>query len=186
MWNEFKIPFLAVEPTKSEYRSLVDGIPELQIFTPGKSNVSPYIINPFIPPKNVTVETYVPSLMTAFKAAFSMPNPLPDIFLAAINECYNEYGWRMNSTKDDPNIQLFGMYEFIKIFKRRIKNMDYKGEVKSNMESAGVVRLVSLIEQNSLIYDSINTIPLEDLLKKPTVIELNAINNKEQKSLIML
>ena len=63
--------------------------------------------------------------------------------------------------------------------------MDYKGEVKSNMESAGVVRLVSLIEQNSNIYDSIHSIPLEDLLCKPTVIELNAINNKEQKSLIM-
>ena len=185
MWNGFHIPFLAIEPTKSEYRSLIDAIPDLQIFTPGKSHVSPYIINPFIPPTNVTVETYVPSLMTAFKAAFSMPNPLPDIFLGAINECYNEYGWRMNSTKDDPNIEMFGMYEFIRVFKRRIKNMDYKGDVKSNMESAGVVRLVSLIEQNSLIYDSIHTIPLEDLLKKPTVIELNAINNKEQKSLIM-
>lgn len=185
MWNEFHIPFIAIEPTKSEYRSLVDGIPDLQIFTPGKSNVSPYIINPFIPPTNVTVETYVPSLMTAFKAAFSMPNPLPDIFLAAINECYNEYGWRLDSTKDDPNIELFGMYEFIKVFKRRIQNMDYKGDVKSNMESAGVVRLVSLIEQNSFIYDTINTIPLENLLSKPTVIELNAINNKEQKSLIM-
>lgn len=185
MWNEFHIPFLAIEPTKSEYRSLVDSISELQIFTPGKSKVSPYIINPFIPPTGVTVETYVPSLMTAFKAAFSMPNPLPDIFLAAINECYNEYGWRMDSTKDDPNIELFGMYEFIKIFKRRIQNMDYKGEVKSNMESAGTVRLITLIEQNSFIYDTINTIPLEDLLKRPTVIELNAINNKEQKSLIM-
>ncbi|MBE6857679.1 MAG: ATP-binding protein [Ruminococcus sp.] len=185
MWNEFHIPFIAIEPTKSEYRSLVDGIPDLQIFTPGKSNVSPYIINPFIPPTNVTVETYVPSLMTAFKAAFSMPNPLPDIFLAAINECYNEYGWRLDSTKDDPNVELFGMYEFIKVFKRRIQNMDYKGDVKNNMESAGVVRLVSLIEQNSFIYDTINTIPLEDLLSKPTVIELNAINNKEQKSLIM-
>jgi len=123
--------------------------------------------------------------MTAFKAAFSMPNPLPDIFLAAINECYNEYGWRLDSTKDDPNVELFGMYEFIKVFKRRIQNMDYKGDVKNNMESAGVVRLVSLIEQNSFIYDTINTIPLEDLLSKPTVIELNAINNKEQKSLIM-
>lgn len=64
--------------------------------------------------------------------------------------------------------------------------MDYKGEVKSNMESAGVVRLVSLIEQNSNIYDTVHTIPLEDLLSKPTVIELNAINNKEQKSLITL
>ena len=184
-WNDFKIPFLAIEPTKSEYRSLIDEICELQIFTPGKSNISPYIVNPFLPPKGVTVESYVPSLMTAFKAAFSMPNPLPDIFLASINECYNEYGWKPDSTIEDATVKRFGLYEFIKVFKRRIKNMDYKGDVKSNMESAGVVRLVSLIEQNSSIYDNINTIPLEDLLQKPTVIELNAINNKEQKSLIM-
>jgi hypothetical protein len=184
-WNDFKIPFLAIEPTKSEYRSLIDGIQDLQIFTPGKSNISPYIINPFLPPKGVTVESYVPSLMTAFKAAFSMPNPLPDIFLASINECYNEYGWKPDSTIEDKTVQKFGLYEFIKVFKRRIQNMDYKGDVKSNMESAGVVRLVSLIEQNSSIYDNIHTIPLEDLLQKPTVIELNAINNKEQKSLIM-
>jgi len=184
-WNDFKIPFLAIEPTKNEYRSLIDEIKELQIFTPGKSNISPYIVNPFLPPKGVTVESYVPSLMTAFKAAFSMPNPLPDIFLASINECYNEYGWKPNSTIEDTGVMRFGLYEFIKVFKRRIQNMDYKGDIKSNMESAGVVRLVSLIEQNSSIYDNINTIPLEDLLQKPTVIELNAINNKEQKSLIM-
>lgn len=184
-WNDFKIPFLAIEPTKNEYRSLIDSIPELQIFTPGKSGVSPYIVNPFLPPKGVTVESYAPSLMSAFKAAFSMPDPLPDIFLASINECYNEYGWRPDSTIENETVQRFGLYEFIKVFKRRIQNMDYKGDVKSNMESAGVVRLMSLIEQNSNIYDNINTIPLEDLLCKPTVIELNAINNSEQKSLIM-
>lgn len=184
-WNEFSIPFLAIEPTKSEYRSLIDDIKDLQIFTPGKNTVSPYIINPFLPPTGVTVESYVPSLMSAFKAAFSMPDPLPDIFLSAINDCYNEYGWKTDSTKDDPTVQRFGLYEFIKVFKKKIQHMDYKGDVKANMESAGVVRLVSLIEQNSNIYDTINTIPLEDLLSKPTVIELNAINNKEQKSLIM-
>ena len=184
-WKDFHIPFLAIEPTKSEYRSLIDAIPNLQIFTPGKTAVSPYIINPFVPPKGVTVESFVPSLMSAFKAAFSMPNPLPDLFLSAINDCYNEYGWRNDSTTDDPDVQFFGLYEFIKVFKRKMQRMDYKGEVKSNMESAGVVRLVSLIEQNSNIYDTVHTIPLEDLLSKPTVIELNAINNKEQKSLIM-
>lgn len=185
MWNKFKVPFLVVEPTKNEYRSLIDIIPALQVFTPSKSGISPFIINPFIPPKNVTVETYISSLMTAFKAAFSMPSPLPDIFLAAINESYNEYGWRMDSTSDDPHTEPFGMYEFIRVFKRKIRNMDYKGDVKSNIESAGVVRLVSLLEQNSNIYDNIHTIPLEDLITKPTVIELNAINNREQKSLIM-
>jgi hypothetical protein len=184
-WNDFKIPFLAIEPTKSEYRSLVDSIKELQIFTPGKSTISPYIINPFLPPTGVTVESYIPSLMSAFKASFSMPSPLPDIFLAAINDCYNEYGWKNNSTRDDPFVQRFGLYEFIKVFKRKIRNLDYRGEVKANMESAGIVRLTSLIEQNSNIYDTVNSIPLEDLLSRPTVIELNAINDKEQKSLIM-
>lgn len=184
-WKDFKIPFLAIEPTKTEYRSLIDAVPELQIFTPGKNDVSPFIINPFIPPKGVTVESYTPSLAAAFKASFSMPNPLPDIFLGAINDCYTEYGWKKNSTIDDPDIELFGMYEFIRVFKKNIGHLEYKGETKSNIESAGIVRLVSLIEQNSNIYDTIHTIPIEDLLSHPTIIELNAINNKEQKSLIM-
>lgn len=184
-WKEFQIPFLAIEPTKTEYRSLIDAIPELQIFTPGKNNVSPFVINPFIPPRGVTVESYTPSLAVAFKASFSMPNPLPDIFLGAINDCYTEYGWKKNSTLDDPDIELFGMYEFIKVFKKNIEHSNYKGESKANIESAGIVRLVSLIEQNSNIYDTIHTIPIEDLLTHPTVLELNAINNKEQKSLIM-
>lgn len=184
-WREFKVPFLAIEPTKTEYRSLIDAIPELQIFTPGKNNVSPFVINPFIPPKGVTVESYTPSLAAAFKASFSMPNPLPDIFLGAINDCYTEYGWKKNSTLEDPDIELFGMYEFIKVFKRNIEHSNYKGEAKANIESAGIVRLISSIEQNSNIYDTIHTIPIEDLLTHPTVLELNAINNKEQKSLIM-
>ncbi len=184
-WKKYKIPFLVVEPTKNEYRSLIDEIEDIQIFTPGKNNISPYIINPFIPPKGVSIESYIPSLMTAFKAAFSMPNPLPDIFLAAINDCYNEFGWKSNSTVSDKEAKKFGLYEFIKIFKRNLRRLNYKGEVRANMESAGFVRLVSLIEQNSNIYDTVNTIPLEDLLSRPTVIELNSINNKEQKSLIM-
>ncbi len=184
-WRDFKIPFLAIEPTKTEYRSLIDAIPELQVFTPGKNEVSPFVINPFIPPRGVTVENYTPSLAAAFKASFSMPNPLPDIFLGAINDCYTEYGWKKNSTVDDPDIELFGMYEFIKVFKRSIEHLNYKGETKANIESAGIVRLISLIEQNSNIYDTIHTVPIEDLLTHPTVLELNAINNKEQKSLIM-
>ena len=73
-WKSFGIPFFAIEPTKTEYRALLDVIPELQVFTPGKNGVSPFIINPFIPPTGVTVESYVPSLTDAFTAAFSMPS----------------------------------------------------------------------------------------------------------------
>lgn len=179
------IPFLAIEPTKTEYRAMIDAIDDLQIFTPGNSEVAPFIINPFIPPKDIQIEQYIPSLASAFKAAFSMPSPLDMIFLKAIRSCYIKYGWKDYSKYGDSDVTVFGLYEFILEFKKMIKETNYSKEVRGNLESAGLLRLTNLIEQNSNIYDSIHTVPLKDILSKPTVLELNAIDNAEQKSLIM-
>ena len=52
LWKEKK-PFLVIEPAKNEYRALLEQITDLQIFTPRKNDISPFIFNPFIPPKNV-------------------------------------------------------------------------------------------------------------------------------------
>lgn len=179
------IPFLAIEPTKAEYRAMIDVIPDLQIFTPGNNSVSPFIMNPFIPPKGIRIEKYIPSLYSAFKAAFSMPSPLDVTFLKAIRVCYNRYGWRDYSMVGDPEVTPFGFHEFILVFKQIIDNSDYSKEVKGNLRSGGVLRLSNLIEQNRNIFDTIHTIPIEDLLTKPTVIELNAIDDIEQKALII-
>jgi hypothetical protein len=179
------IPFLAIEPTKAEYRAMIDAIPDIQIFTPGSNNVSPFIINPFIPPKGISIEQYIPSLAGAFKAAFSMPSPLDIIFLRAIRACYSENGWKDYSKYGDTDVTAFGLYEFILTFKRIINESDYSGEVKGNLQSAGVFRLMNLIEQNSNIFDAIHTVPIEDMLHRPTILELNSIDNTEQKALIM-
>lgn len=179
------IPFLAIEPTKTEYRAMIDAIPDLRIFTPGNNAVSPYIINPFIPPRGIRIEQYIPSLASAFKAAFSMPPPLDMIFLKAIRACYIQYGWKDYSKIGDDDVVLFGLYEFILVFKRMLANTTYSKEVRGNIESGGLLRLTNLIEQNSNIYDSINSVSIEDLLTAPTVLELNSIDNTEQKSLIM-
>jgi hypothetical protein len=179
------IPFLAIEPTKAEYRAMIDAIPDVQIFTPGNNSVSPFIINPFIPPKGISIEQYIPSLASAFKAAFSMPSPLDIIFLRAIRACYSENGWKDYSKYGDSDVTAFGLYEFILTFKRIIAESDYSGEVKGNLQSGGVFRLMNLIEQNSNIFDTIHTVPIEDMLRKPTILELNSIDNTEQKALIM-
>jgi hypothetical protein len=179
------IPFLAIEPTKAEYRAMIDAIPDIQIFTPGNNSVSPFIINPFIPPKGITIEQYIPSLASAFKAAFAMPSPLDIIFLRAIRACYSENGWKDYSKYGDNDVFVFGLYEFILTFKRIVSESDYSGEVKGNLQSAGVFRLMNLIEQNSNIFDTIHTVPIEDMLRRPTILELNSIDNAEQKALIM-
>ncbi len=179
------IPFLAIEPTKTEYRALIDAMPDLQVFTPGNNSIVPFFINPFIPPKGIRLEQYIPSLMSAFRAAFSMESPLDVIFLRAIRQCYAQYGWKNSSTCEDTDIQPFGLFEFILVFRKTVANSDYKAETKANIETGGTFRLLNLFDQNKYIYDTVNTIPIELLLQRPTVVELNAIADDEQKALIM-
>lgn len=179
------VPFLAIEPTKSEYRAMIDAVPDLQVFTPGKNNVVSFIINPFSPPEGIALETFKPSLVSAFKAAFSMPSPLDILFANVIDACYVKHGWRSYSKRGDPGTKLFGLHEFVLTFRELIRNSNYSAETKGNMESAGVFRLLNLVVQNGNIYDTENSVPLYDMLRKPTIIELNAIDNQEQKALIM-
>ena len=179
------IPFLVIEPTKTEFRAMATKIPELQIFTLGKSDIVPFRLNPFIPPKGITLEQYIPSLMSAFKVTFSMPSPLDTIFLSAIRKCYTKYGWKSNSLATDSDVEHFGMYEFIREFKSLVATSEYSKDVRSNLETGGTFRLMNLLEQNSSIYDSQFTMPIDVLLQKPTVVELNAIADEEQRSMIM-
>ena len=184
-YKERRIPFLVIEPTKSEYRAMIDAIPDLQVFTPGKNSIVPFVINPFLPPDGITLETFKPSLVSAFRAAFSMPSPLDILFANAIDTCYVRYGWRGYSKKGDLGVQSFGLHEFVLTFREMISNSGYSAESKGNMESAGVFRLLNLVVQNGNIYDTENSVPLYDVLRKPTIIELNAIDNQEQKALLM-
>ncbi len=179
LWNDHHIPFIVIEPAKTEYRSLVKRIPELQVFTPGKEYISPFVFNPFMPPKNVKLRSYKSTLKTAFGAAVSMSTPLDKIFEESINNCYSEHRWLDSYTVQDGG-DIFDITEFIKTFKETSEAIGYVGD-SSNIGRAGVVRLNSLVN----LFDNYHSIPIEDLLTKPTVIELAAIENAEQKSLMI-
>lgn len=179
LWKEHKIPFLVIEPAKNEYRALVQSIPELQVFTPGKNFISPFVYNPFVPPKNVKLETYKSTLKTAFAAAVSMSTPLDKIFEESINNCYSDFRWLDTYTVDDKG-KTFNISDFIRCFQDTFDEIGYTGDAK-NIGRAGVVRLNSLVN----LFDNYFSIPIEDLLEKPTIIELAAIENSDQKALII-
>ena len=179
LWKEFKLPFLVIEPAKNEYRALIDSIPEIQVFTPGKDFVSPFLINPFIPPKNVTLQSYKTVLKTAFSAAVSMASPLDKIFEESINRVYSEHEWLDQYTSADGG-KVFNVSDFIKAFRDTFEQLGYVGDAK-NIGTAGLVRLQSIAR----LFDNYNTIPIHDLLSKPTIIELSALENETDKSLII-
>ena len=114
-----------------------------------------------------------------------MDGPLESIFVETITKCYYLYGWKNSSTSEDRTAQPFGLFEFILEFKKLVKSSGYDSHVKGNIETGGTFRLMNLINQNSFIYDNVRTIPIETLLNKPTILELNAISDGEQKALLM-
>jgi len=179
LWKDHKIPFLVIEPAKNEYRALVQSIPDLQVFTPGKNFISPFIFNPFLPPKNVKLETYKSTLKTAFAAAVPMFSPLDKIFEETVNNCYSDFRWLDTYTSSDKG-KIFNIADFVRCFEETFEAIGYTGEAK-NMGRGGLVRLQSLVN----LFDNYNSIPIEDLLTKPTIIELAAIENSDQKSLII-
>lgn len=179
LWKNHKIPFLIIEPAKTEYRALISSIPDIQVFTPGKNSISPLVINPFIPPKNVTLETYKATLKTAFSAAVSMTSPLDLIFEETINNCYSDFKWLDYYTSDDKGLP-FNISDFIKCFEETFNKIGYTGDAR-NIGRAGTVRLKSLIN----LFDNYYSIPIEDILSKPTIIELAAIENSDEKALII-
>lgn len=143
LWKEHHIPFLVIEPAKNEYRALVQSIPDLQVFTPGKNFISPFVYNPFVPPKNVKLETYKSTLKTAFAAGVSMTTPLDKIFEEAINNCYSDFRWLDTYTTDNKG-KVFNITDFIKCFQQTFDEIGYTGDAK-NIGRAGVVRLNSLV-----------------------------------------
>lgn len=179
LWKEYHIPFLVIEPAKNEYRALIQSIPELQVFTPGKNFISPFVFNPFVPPKNVKLETYKSTLKTAFAAGVSMSTPLDKIFEDTINNCYSDFRWLDTYTSDDKG-QVFNIADFIKCFRQTFDEIGYTGDAR-NIGRAGIVRLKSLTN----LFDNYFSIPIEDILSRPTVIELAAIENSDQKALII-
>lgn len=179
LWKEHGIPFLVIEPAKNEYRALIQSIPDLQVFTPGKSHISPFQVNPFVPPEGVRLENYKSTLKTAFAAAVTMSSPLDKIFEETIDNCYSDFRWLESYTVADKG-KTFNIQDFIKCFQETFDAIGYVGEAK-NIGRAGMVRLNGLTK----LFDNYGTIPIKDILTKPTIIELAAIENSDEKALII-
>ena len=96
LWN-YKIPFMVIEPAKSEYRHMMlmsqtfKGVG--QAFSLGDETVSPFRLNPFEIMQGVKVQTHLDALKSVFNASFEMYAPMPQVLEKALNAIYAVRGW---------------------------------------------------------------------------------------------
>ena len=176
------IPFLVIEPVKSEYRSLLTQIPSLQIFTVGDEDAAPFRLNIFEPPPGVKVQTHAENLEAAWNASFVQYAPLPYVVKEVLSETYRGCGWDLRKNARGRPITF---EDFRATAERVTRRLGYEPKVTMDIEAALMTRIRSMtLGGKGPLFNTVASIPLEDVLRRPTVIEFRSIANSEEKAFV--
>jgi len=186
------VPYLIIEPTKQEYRHLIQDDSSIRLYTPGDERVSPIRLNPFYFPGGISVMSHIDSLKAVFMSAFSMYASMPNILEQCLYAIYQKVGWDLNRSinifaskgiemKHFPTLEL--LYEEIEQY---LDRSSYADEQKSNIRAALLTRIKSLMTGNKgKLLNTSETLDFAHLLQYKSVIELEEISDEDDKALIM-
>ena len=183
------IPFIVLEPAKTEYRAMkeLDGFrDELLIFTLGDERISPFRFNPFEVPKGIPLESHISRLNACFVGAFNLFDPLPLLLDKSIRITYEMNGWFDDSIGGDLGLRTPKLSDLVEVSDRVIKESGYSDKLRDDFNAALLQRLESLRRgSKGRMLDTQQSIPFDDLMKSPIVMELDALN-EDEKSLMMM
>lgn len=191
IWNK-GVPFLVIEPAKNEYRKLIFSEElgkDLQLFTMGDDSVSPFRLNPFEIMPGVPVQTHIDLLKSVFNASFVMYAPMPYVLEQCIHEIYEEKGWNLITNDNErgrhwtAHPTLTDLYRKIDEF---VDRLGYEQRVTMDVKAALKTRINNLrVGSKGLMLDTRRSVPIEEIVKRPTIIELEKIGDDDEKAFVM-
>ena len=190
MWENYGIPFIVMEPAKTEYRALKN-LPNFNesmlVFTVGNERISPFRYNPFEILDGVSVAEHISVLNTCFVGAFNLFDPLPMILDEAIREIYFDNGWsEYDVGGDDPTLEPPTLENLFAKAVEIAGGSSYRGETAGNIRGALETRLGSLLRgPKGRCLNVRKSVPVDILMTRPVIMELDALNDDE-KALMMM
>lgn len=191
---ESKLPYLVIEPAKTEYRQLYLQDKQLKIFTVGRNDLCPFRINPLELVRGENLSSHIDMLMATFQAVYPMEASMPYILKEAIINCYEKLGWDLesneNSFTDDP-WSAAGVYwptlsNVVAELTVVVNKKGFAAELKSNYIGSLVSRFTDLtIGTRGSIFDVPLSVDFEKIIHERVVIELDELKSEEDKVLLM-
>lgn len=191
-----KLPFLVIEPAKTEYRILRNNpaCEDLLVFTLGNEKAAPFRLNPFefLPHENIT--SHVDMIKASIEAAFDMEAAIPQLIETILYKCYEDYGWDITTNKNSKYANPFAdgvfafptMNDLLKNIKKVVEEQGFDERLKSEYIGSIRARLQSLvIGSKGLMLNTRRSVSFADLLDRKVVLELEGIKNGNEKALIM-
>lgn len=195
----FHVPFLVIEPAKTEYRRLtkVQGLGDcVRVFTPGSSEGRPLRLNPLSPVPGASLLGHIDALKAVFNASFAMGPGLPQILEDALIGVYEDRGWNL-FTGTNPHLGanptweqtaaltpcLEDLHDCIDVV---VKEKGYGGEIKQNLAAALKSRLKGLtLGAKGMTLNCRASTPTSELFDAPAVLELQHLRDDEEKAFLM-
>jgi hypothetical protein len=191
LWIEHQRPFMVIESAKREYWELynMSGFEDILVFTLGAedSHSVPYRINPFEKMKGVPLQTHIDYVLSTFKASFELYSPMPHVLETSIYRIYEDRGWDILKNTNKFGMDVFptldDLYYKVDVV---VDELGYDSRLKSDITAALKARIHSLrVGGKGAMLNTDQSIPIESLLSRPVIMELEDIGDDDVKAFMM-
>ena len=196
-----ELPFLVIEPAKTEYRTLANKLDKEKIyyFTLGNQNVAPFYINPFEIFEGESITSRVDMIKATMQSAFDMEAAMPQLIEAAAYDVYKRKGWNINNSTwtnpdtnkiDDPfktdSFAFPTLSDYINSIELVTKEQGFGDKMEAEYLGSLKARLQALlVGAKGMMLNTPRSIDFKNLVKQKVVLELEDIKDGSEKSLLM-
>ena len=192
---ESGLPFMVIEPAKTEYRALHGVCDSVESYVLGREDITPFRLNPFeLVSPHENLAGHIDNLKATLTAVFPMEASMPYIVAEAIINAYKAKGWDIHSGSnflyDDPwahgSLAWPIFSDMIAELDGVIKAAGMGQEFQEKYRGSLVSRLTDLtLGTKGRMLNTRYSLDFDQLLDKKVVIELEELKDEQDKALFM-
>jgi len=187
------IPWLAIEPVKSEYAAMAGRIAEnghITVINPSDPAAVPLSVNPLEPEPGYPVQAHIDMVRALFLAAFEAREPFPQIISQALQRAYEDCGWDPVTGAGRPGARAAPAVPTLAQLQRAalgvIGDVGYGRELQADVRGFVDVRLRSLRTGSAgRFFEGGHPADIAELLRRNVVLAIEDVANDEDKAFLI-
>ncbi|WP_225878037.1 ATP-binding protein [Spongiactinospora rosea] len=187
------IPWLAIEPAKSEYAAMagrVEHLGQVTVINPSAPDTVPLSVNPLAPEPGYPVQAHIDMVRALFMAAFDAEEPFPQIMSLALQRVYEANGWDVVTGGGIPGAAVRPAVPTLEQLQAHamdvIHEIGYGREVQADVEGFIRLRLRSLrVGSAGRFFEGGHPADIGGLLRRNVVLAIEDVANDEDKAFLM-
>jgi Helicase HerA-like C-terminal len=187
------LPWLVVEPVKSEYAAMAGrlaGAGTVTVINPADPAAIPFSVNPLAPEPGYPVQAHIDMVRALFLAAFDADEPFPQIMSQALERVYRDCGWDVVTGGRVPGAVAGPVIPTLAQLQRAalavIEEVGYGPQLRADVRGFVDVRLRSLrVGSAGRFFEGGHPGDVAALLRRNVILAIEDVANDEDKAFVM-